>query len=262
MFFGYKRHLTERQVGRLPAPVRHAARSFAALPVKASRLQRWQRTARSAGLPSGVARFFAKTQISSPALRRALFAGTALEGRDGAGALAALAAAYVPDPQALSHDTVEQFALCDLMFNLPAKMLTKVDRASMAHSLEVRVPMLGNAVVDLALSMPVEMKLRRNVGKYVVRQAIAPWLPPGTFDRRKQGFQIPMDQWFAGDLNDHVRELWHDGGLMASGLFDPAAIDRVFAEQRSGRRDHGRLMVALAMLGHWWLDSGSRRRAA
>jgi asparagine synthase (glutamine-hydrolysing) len=262
VFFGYKRHLTERQVGRLPTPVRHAARGFAALPMAGDRVQRWQRTAHSAGLPSGVARFFAKTQISSPALRRALFAGTPLDGRDGIGAVAALAAAEVPDPQALSRDTVEQFALCDLMFNLPGKMLTKVDRASMAHSLEVRVPMLGNAIVDLALSMPAEIKLKRNVGKYVVRQAIAPWLPAGILDRRKQGFKIPMDQWFAGDLNDHVRELWHDGGLLRSGLFNPAAVDRVMIEQRTGRRDHGRLMYAMAMLGHWWADAEDRRRAA
>ena len=267
MFFGYKRHQTERQVGRLPKAVRGAARGFAEWPALpwtagAETYQRWQKTARGAGLPSGVARFFSKTQITSPALRRALFAGTWLDDCDGDEALQAQADEYFPDPAALSRDPVEQFALCDLMLNLPGKMLTKVDRASMAHSIEVRVPMLGNAMIDLALSMPASIKLRRGVGKYIVRQAIGPWLPPGTLDRRKQGFKMPLNDWFAGDLNDHVRELWHDSGLARSGYIDPAAFDRILDEQRRGRRDHGRLLYAIAILALWWQSEADRRNAA
>lgn len=258
VFFGYKRHLTERQIGRLPGSVRHAARGFAALPTRGYRLQRWQRSAHSASLPNGLARFFAKTQISSIELRRALFAGTPLAGRDDNRSIAAMAAAAVPDPGAISSDGVELFAWGDLTINLPGKMLTKVDRASMAHSIEVRVPMLGNAMVDLALAMPPEIKLRHNVGKYVVRKAIEPWLPPGILDRRKQGFKMPIDQWFAGGLNTHLREVWHDSGLAAEGLFDMGVVDRLLAEQRAGRRDHGRLLYALAMLGHWWMDTRPR----
>ncbi|HEU4959734.1 MAG TPA: asparagine synthase (glutamine-hydrolyzing) [Sphingomonas sp.] len=264
IFFGYKRHLTERQVGRLPAPIRHAARAFGALPpmpwrAGAETYQRWQKTARSAGLPDGMARFFAKTQITAPALRRALFADTLLSGRDEADALTALAAEYFPHPRAISRDTVEQFAMGDLALNLPGQMLTKVDRASMAHSLEVRVPMLGNALIDLALAMPAEMKLRGGVGKYVIRQAVAPWLPPGILDRRKQGFLIPLGSWFSGDLGRHVRELWHDSGLAAADYINPAAFDRVLAEQASGRRDHGRLLYAIAMFSYWWMADRDRR---
>lgn len=267
LFLGYKRHLTERQVGRLPAPVRQAARAFGALPpmpwqAGAETYQRWQKTARSAGLADGIERFFAKTQITSPSLRRSLFTGTLLDGRDGGDALSALAHEYFPDPQAISHDTVEQFAMGDLTLNLPSQMLTKVDRASMAHSLEVRVPMLGNALIDLALAMPVEMKLRGGVGKYVIRKAIAPWLPEGILDRRKQGFVVPLGSWFAGDLGQHVRELWHDSGLAEAGYLNPAGFDRVLAEHASGRRDHGRLLYAIAMFAHWWLADRARRRNA
>jgi asparagine synthase (glutamine-hydrolysing) len=181
--------LTERQIGRLPAPVRHAARGFGALPpmpwkAGAETYQRWQKTARSAGMADGMERFFAKTQITAPSLRRSIFAETLLAGRDGNEALGDLAAEYFPQPALISRDTVEQFAMGDLSLNLPGQMLTKVDRASMAHSLEVRVPMLGNALIDLALAMPADMKLRRGVGKYVILKAIAPWLPEGILDRR------------------------------------------------------------------------------
>jgi asparagine synthase (glutamine-hydrolysing) len=257
LFFGYKRHLTERRLSQLPGTVRRGARAFAALPplpwrTGNRRLQRWQKTARSAGLPDGGTRFFAKTQITSPALRRELFAGTLLDGQDGDDAILALAREYYPDMAALSDDPLEQFALADLQLNLPGAMLTKVDRASMAHSLEVRVPMLSQGVVDLALQMPADVKLHRGVGKYPVRSAIAPWLPPGILDRRKQGFQMPLAEWFAGDFGRYAEELWQDSGAAQSGYLNEAVVTRLFAEHRTGRRDHGRLLYALAIFCLWW----------
>jgi len=263
LFFGYKRHLTERRLGRLPGALRRAARGFADLPplpwrAGNRRLQRWQKTARSAGLPNGGARFFAKTQITSPELRRRLFAGTRLEGRDTDAAIVAVADEYYPDMAAISADPLEQFAMCDLQLNLPGAMLTKVDRASMAHSLEVRVPMLSQAVVDLALSMPADVKLRGGVGKYPVRAAIASWLPPGILGRRKQGFQMPLAEWFSGDFGRYAEELWREGGVAQSGYLNPSAIDTIFREHRAGRRDHGRLLYALAIFCLWWADRPSR----
>jgi asparagine synthase (glutamine-hydrolysing) len=257
LFFGYKRHLTERRLSQLPGAVRRGARAFATLPplpwrTGNRRLQRWQKTARSAGLPDGGTRFFAKTQITSPALRRELFAGTLLDGQDGDDAILALAREYYPDMAALSDDPLEQFALADLQLNLPGAMLTKVDRASMAHSLEVRVPMLSQNIVALALQMPADVKLHRGVGKYPVRAAIAPWLPPGFLDRRKQGFQIPLAEWFAGDFGHYAEELWRDSGAAQSGYLNEAAMTRLFAEHRTGRRDHGRLLYALAIFCLWW----------
>ena len=257
LFFGYKRHLTEQRLGRLPAPVRRAARHFAALPPVPGgagnrRLQRWQKTARSAGLPDGGTRFFAKTQITSPELRRRLFAGTRLDGRDGDDALCMLAAEHYPDMRAISASGLEQFAMCDLQLNLPGAMLTKVDRASMAHSLEVRVPMLSRAMVDLALSMPEHVKLRGGVGKYPVRAAVAPWLPPGILDRRKQGFQLPLAEWFRDDFGSYARELWSGSGIATADFLDARAVDALFDEHRSGRRDHSRPLYALALFCLWW----------
>lgn len=257
LFFGYKRHLTERRLGRLPAPLRRVARHFAALPPLPwpganRRLQRWQKTAASLGLPDGVARFFAKTQITTPGLRRRLFAGTPLAERDDANAAMALARDWCPQPGAISSDALDQFAMCDLRLNLPGAMLTKVDRASMAHSLEVRVPMLSQAMVSLALAMPAAVKLRGGVGKWVVREAVRDWLPVGILDRRKQGFQMPLAEWFADDFGGYVRSLWHDSGVRSSGLLNPAATDTLFADHGNGRRDHGRILYALAMFCLWY----------
>ncbi len=263
LFFGYKRHLTERSIGRLPAALRSAMRGFAELPplpwsAGNAILQRWQKTARSAGLPNGSARFFAKTQITPPALRRRLFTGTMLEGRDADDDLLALAGEYYPDPDAISADGLEQFAMADLELNLPAAMLTKVDRASMAHSLEVRVPMLSRPIVSLAMRMPSEVKLRNGVGKFPVRAAIAPWLPAGILDRRKQGFQIPLGRWFRGDFDRYAQELWNDSGVANSDLLNGAVVEAIFEEHRSERRDHGRLLYALSIFCLWWLDRPGR----
>jgi len=257
LFFGYKRHLTERRLGRLPNVVRRGMRGFSRLPPLPWRagnrtMQRWQRTARSAGLPDGGTRFFAKTQITSPELRRRLFDGTRLAGADGENALLSLAAEYYPDMGSISADTLEQFAMCDLQLNLPGAMLTKVDRASMAHSLEVRVPMLSRAVVALALSMPADVKLRGGIGKYPVRAAIAPWLPAGILDRKKQGFQMPLAEWFSSDFGRYAEEIWRDGGVSASGYLNPRTVNSLFEEHRGGRRDHSRFLYALSIFCLWW----------
>ena len=143
--------------------------------------------------------------------------------------------------------------MADLQLNLPSAMLTKVDRASMAHSLEVRVPMLAQPIVSLALEMPADVKLRAGTGKYPVRAAVAPWLPDGILDRRKQGFQMPVGEWFRGDLDGFAQELWRDSGVALSGYLNADAIEAIFKEHRAGRRDHGRVLYALSLFCLWWL---------
>ncbi len=259
VFLGYKRHLTERRIGALPAAARQLARAAMAISPTPFRqwnyvIQRWQKVAASAALPDGFARFFAKTQITSAALRKRVYDPEFYATFDGPDPFERLRDRYFLDPAAVSRDTLEQFAFADLTLNLPGAMLTKVDRASMAHSLEVRVPMLSHILVDWAMTMPADMKLRGRVGKYVVRKAIEPWLPPGTLDRRKQGFQMPLADWFAGDFGGYAHELWNDSRAAELGVFDPAAIDAVFREHRAGQRDHSRFLYALAMFSLWWMD--------
>jgi asparagine synthase (glutamine-hydrolysing) len=129
----------------------------------------------------------------------------------------------------------------------------------MAHSLEVRVPFLAHTFVDFAAGVPVDLKLRGATGKYLVRKAVEPWLPPGALARPKQGFAIPLAQWVRGDLGRYAESVWRESGADAAGVLRPEAVAALFAEHRSGRADRSQLLYALAMFALWW---ASRPRAA
>jgi asparagine synthase (glutamine-hydrolysing) len=213
-------------------------------------LQRLQKFRQTALLPDGYARFFAKTQISSQARRDQLYA-PGFEARVGAAGPEALRDEYFPDRAGLA-DPLEQFMLADLTLQLPAGILTKVDRASMAHSLEVRAPFLSHEIVDFALSAPMALKLRRGVGKHMLRKAVEPWLPAGALDRPKQGFQMPLAEWFAGDFGRFVQQLWRESAARDAGLLEPAAVEAVIDDHVLGRRDESRFLFALSMFTLWW----------
>lgn len=260
IFAGYRRHRNEQRMQRWAPLLRRSgglSRALAAMPASSSpRLnylrQRLQRFGETALLPSGYARFFSKTQITSPAMRARLYAPQFRDGYGGAGWPERLAGEYAALFGDSARDELEQFMMADLTLQLPSGILTKVDRASMAHSLEVRVPFLSHRVVDWAMAAPPELKLRRGKGKYVLRKAVEPWLPAGIFDRPKQGFQMPLAEWFSGDFGRYVEGLWRDGGARASGYLEPAAVDATIAEHRSGGRDHSRFLFGLAMFALWW----------
>lgn len=259
LFMGYKRHRTEQRIGGLHPTVARCAHAVARLPPTPSRslnsaLHRVQRALGSAGLPDGVCRFFARTQITSPAMRRAIYDPHFLDAVEGPYPFEQLRDEYFPDPvRSISADPLEQFVHADLALNLPSAMLTKVDRASMAHSLEVRVPILGPSFVDWAMTVPTSMKMRGKTGKYIVKEAVAPWLPEGFTRRPKQGFAIPLSEWFAGDFGDYARELWNDSGVREAGFLSPANVNAVFDAHRAGTRDHGRFLYALTIFCLWWV---------
>jgi len=260
LFAGYERHWNERLVqtrGGLFA----VARALALLPPLP--LPRWnylrQRLAKvgaDAALPGTFQRFFSKYQIAPRAVRAALYRPEFTALLDPGDELDRLVAAYLPLP--VSKDPVENLLYADTVVRLPDDMLTKVDRASMAHSLEVRVPFLAHTFVDFAASVPVGLKLRGSTGKYLVRKAVEPWLPAGFLDRPKQGFAVPLASWVRGDLGTYAESVWRDSGAEASGALRPEAVSALFAEHRSGRADRSQLLYALAMFALWW---GKRPRA-
>jgi asparagine synthase (glutamine-hydrolysing) len=144
--------------------------------------------------------------------------------------------------------------LGDLSVHLPASLLQRLDRSSMAHSLEARVPFLSRDFVDWALTIPSELKLRRGVGKYLLRQAIEPWLPEGVLKRGKLGFQMPLADWFVGGFNDFARDAWRSSGAADGGYLDPEGVERLFDDHRKGRANHGRILYAIAMFSCWWKE--------
>ena len=137
--------------------------------------------------------------------------------------------------------------LLDLRTYLPGDLLLKADIASMAHSLEVRSPLLDHAVVELGLALPDRLKARGREGKVALRRAFAAELPPEVSERGKTGFGVPLGRWFREDL----RELARDALATDRGWFRPEAVTRLLDEHESGRRDHGHRLWCLLMLELW-----------
>lgn len=151
-----------------------------------------------------------------------------------------------------TRDPVSQLMLVDLLTYLPGDILTKVDRMSMAVSLEARVPVLDHELVEFAATVPSHMKIRRGTGKWIFRQALDGLVPDFVFSKRKQGFGVPLRPWFHGPLSGRIDDLLRPG----NGLYeyvDPAAVRRVVGEHRRGRRDHSPMLWKLLVL-HLWLE--------
>src|SRR6185295_1905470 len=130
---------------------------------------------------------------------------------------------------------------------LPSGMLVKVDRASMAASLEVRAPFLDHTLVEWAMRLPSRYKISGGIGKRVLKRAMEPYLPHDILYRPKQGFSVPLDDWLRGPLSAHLHQALGDGALRATGLFDDKGLRRLADEHRSGRANHGRALWSLLM---------------
>ena len=140
-----------------------------------------------------------------------------------------------------------QIQYADLKTYLPGDILTKVDRASMANSLEVRVPFLDHRLIEWASSLPWRLKLNGREGKYVLKQAMRPHLPDEILFREKQGFAVPLARWFRGPLQERVRAALAAPALADTGLFDMAYLASLAEQHRAGLRDHSTAIWALLM---------------
>jgi asparagine synthase (glutamine-hydrolysing) len=262
IFAGYKRQRTAELMQRWSPLIRAmgpAARLIDRLPRSSSRSwnylhQNAMRFRDAALLSSGFQRFFAGTQITSPALRARIYDPGFFRRQEGPDAYAKLEAEYFGDPAYRSLAPLQQFLLADLTVHMPGSLLNRLDRASMAHSLEARVPFLSHQFVDWSLTIPLEMKLKGKVGKYVLRKAAEPWLPAGAMDKRKLGFQLPFAEWFRGDFSDFAREAWHASGAADSGYLVASEVDAIAREHRAGKANHGRILYAIIMWSCWWQD--------
>ena len=126
----------------------------------------------------------------------------------------------------------------DIKTYLVGDINTKVDRASMAHSLEVREPLMDHVLVDWLAGLPPELKLRNAEGKYILKRTLEPLLPPEILYRRKMGFAVPLAQWFRGPLRQRVRDAVLGPVLADTGYFSTSYLRRLVDDHQSGMRDY------------------------
>ena len=149
-------------------------------------------------------------------------------------------------------DAMERMGYFDFLTLLADGILTKVDRASMAHSLEVRVPLLDHRVVEYAWRLPPTLKYgRRRENKRLLRRLLYRYVPRALVDRPKSGFSSPIALWLSGPLRDWADELLDERRMRESGFFDSARVRACWREHVRGTADHWRLLWGIVMFEQW-----------
>lgn len=151
----------------------------------------------------------------------------------------------------IGWDPLSRIQYVDIKTYLVDDILTKVDRASMAHSLEVRVPLLDHEVMEYAASIPAAYKLRGSEGKYILKKVLTRVLPPEVLNRPKMGFSIPLARWFRHELKPSFEQEVFAKTSVIGEFFDPQPIRQWWAQHQRGTRDYAPMLWALLVLEHW-----------
>jgi len=247
VFAGYGRHrandLAERWSG-VPGPVRRSAemigRSRLFANVGGSRLARFASAA-------------ARTRAERYRLWAGVFSG------DMVGALSdTIPADEQSVPEEFGHvadlDAVDAMLAVDSRLYLPSDLLVKVDITSMAHSLEVRSPLLDTDLAEFVASLPSGVKLRRLTTKHLLKRAVAGRVPARNVRRSKRGFTVPIAEWLRRDLRSFLCDHVQPSRLAQAGIIRQRALDRLVADHLSRRADHAHHLWALLMLELWWRE--------
>ena len=184
----------------------------------------------------------------TPTEQRALLSDTAIGRLDGGPSWETFREPATP---AAIATPLQRLLYLDVKGYLGEGVLTKVDRASMACSLEVRVPLLDRRVVDLAAMLPDRMKLRGFRTKHILKQAAVGLLPREIAERSKKGFAVPVARWFRTELAPLLDDVLSGGAIARAGLFRPAAVRRLVDEHRRGVQDHRKKLYTLLVLMLW-----------
>jgi asparagine synthase (glutamine-hydrolysing) len=164
------------------------------------------------------------------------------------------------DELRLTHadaDGLQVMSYTELRNRLPELLLMRVDKISMAHSIEARAPFLDHELSAYALSLGSRLKIRDGKTKIVLRNAVAPFLPKEILERKKQGFRVPLPEWLASDLAPWAQDLLARSSLRKLGIFRFDAIDRMWRAHCERRADHSFDLWCLLNLAAWhdrWIE--------
>lgn len=250
-FGGYRRyrmHLAEEQFrSMLPMSVRSPVFGFLGRVYPkadwAPRMFRAKTTFEGMARTS-VEAYFNSVSLMRDPVRRRLFSSTLKAELAGYNAL------DVFRRHAANCNTDDPLALIqylDLKTYLVGDINTKVDRASMAHSLEVREPLMDHELVEWMATLPSSLKIRGAEGKYLLKKALEPQLPEAVLYRPKMGFSVPLAQWFRGPLRERVRDSVMEGRLADSGWFNPDYLRHLVVSHQGGSHDHSSALWSLVM---------------
>jgi len=151
-----------------------------------------------------------------------------------------------------TENTLARLMYLDLITYLPEGVLTKVDRTSIAVSLEARVPVLDHRIVEFAMRIPVELKIRNQEPKWLLRQVLQRYVPRELFDRPKKGFSVPMSTWLRGPLRGWAETLLDVRAIQQHGILEPAPIRRKWNEHLAGTHDWGNALWNVVMFQAWY----------
>jgi asparagine synthase (glutamine-hydrolysing) len=189
--------------------------------------------------------YFYGISCCPPELKNALLAPDVVNGLGGYESLDVMRAHY---NRAGATDLLSRIQYVDMKTYLVDDILTKVDRASMANSLEVRCPLLDHKLMELIAQIPSGLKLHNGQGKYIFKRALEPIVPGEILNRRKKGFAVPVAEWFRGEL----KEFAHDALFrQQNGLLNGAFVKSCWAQHQRGQRDWSALLWCVLMFRTW-----------
>ncbi|MEK6675252.1 MAG: asparagine synthase (glutamine-hydrolyzing) [Planctomycetota bacterium] len=257
LFGGYWRYLghgTLQSYTQIPPFIRHGAVEPILHSLSTARsspmrncVRQFRKLLRAAGQTSAIARHVTWSKILSPDAK-SIFSDLAVCGETEEWTLQRARALL---NGAETHDELNSILAFDLQHQLPADMLQKVDLASMMHSLEVRVPLLEHAVVELATSLPSSYKIDRGVRKRILLDAYRGLLPDEILGRPKKGFEVPIGEYLRGPLKSYFFDIVDRSTVESFGLLNFDRVFEVYEQHRSRREDHADLLFALLSLCHW-----------
>ncbi len=251
-FAGYRRYYFDQMENRLrgfvPAAIRRPifgplGRIYPAL-AWAPRVFRGKATFQSLAR-SPLEGYFNSLSIFRPDEKPQLFTGDFLREMAGYDSINVFQKHY---DNAGTDDPLTRIQYVDIKTYLPDDILVKVDRASMAVSLEVRAPLLDHRLMELAASIPSSLKLRGMNGKYILKKAMSSILPADVLYRRKQGFAVPLDHWFRKE----IKEMAYENIIVQNdGILDPKLLKKIWNQHQSGQYDRSAHLWALLMYRKW-----------